>query len=1124
MTSEHDDRVQRLLRTLESLPPARREETLAEACGDDATLRDTVASLLRSGARTGGAPTPATIPTAADRDLSLNFGDDELPAHNEHPGVQIGPYRLTEPIGEGGFGSVWLAEQSEPIRRRVALKLIKLGMDTKQVIARFEQERQALAMMDHPNIAQVLDAGTTETGRPYFVMEYIAGVPLIKYCDAQRLDTAARLRLFVPICQAIQHAHQKGVIHRDFKPSNILVAVHDGVAIPKVIDFGIAKATGGGPGEKTFVTLLGQFIGTPAYMSPEQADMSSLDIDTRSDIYSLGVVLYEMRTGSTPFDVYDLLKQGSAEMLRILREEEPRKPSTRVSTREEGGAEAAERRHSSSPERLSLLLRGDLDWIVMKCLEKDRARRYDTAAGLAMDIRRHLANEPVSARPPSNADRLRKFVRRNRAQTVAALAVVLMLVLGIVGTTAAKVRADAETARANDATEKAERSRAADSAAKLAADENEKQAVAAESRAGTAKAEMMRARTRAETIRDFVTKALMAGDTDTVGGAVDATVVGAMDRAIVDIESGRFDADPEIGAGLRNTIGLIFSNHGRHREAEAVASKALEIQERIHSGDHRSLVVTLNNLAHIRAFAGRLDAAEPLFVRALEMSRRLHPGDHADLAKSIGNLGFLRQAEGRNAEAEALLSEALEMDDRIGSIDEPTKAIRLDNLGKARQGLGRMKEAEAALARSLEMRRRLYPSDHPDLAKGMSNLAHLLWATNRSAEAEPLFMEALEMNRRLYPGGHASIVNGLSNLSVVRQNLGRMAESEASAVEALEMTRRLQPGDAPDVARALIQLARVKRALGGFAEAEPLFIQALEMRERILPEDHPELLESMVGLAAVSSSLGKYEQAAELLKDALEIQEEKLGRAHPDTLHIIGNLGTVYKDLGRPTEGIPLIEEAYAAAKRYPALTGFGSPLLDAYVKAADPNRPGDTARIVALMQDRINAFSDRSERKYPGDVLMGRALAKEIRAAAHAALPKAGEELADVLSRSGFLLLRLGAAADAESPLREALAIREKTLSDHWSTFDGKSLLGAALLGQNRLAEAEPLLLDGYRGMQERTATIPTDEALRVPWAVERIARLYEAKGDAAEAAAWRRKLAVESGPATKPTSGGAK
>ena len=423
-------RMEELFDAAVDLPPERRHRFLQEACGTDTELLLHVERLLRHADDNTG-----VVGLSEGSGVSADAAEVKVgPDLTEPPGTKLGPYRIVTLIGEGGFGAVYEALQERPVRRRVALKIIKLGMDTKQVIARFEAERQALAMMNHPHIARVFEAGATDTGRPYFVMEFVEGVAITEFCDQAQLSPRQRLELFMLVCEAVQHAHQKGIIHRDLKPSNVLVTRHNGEPVPKVIDFGIAKATRQRLTEKTLVTEAGQLIGTPAYMSPEQAQMGETDIDTRSDIYSLGALMYELLTGRTPFDTRTFQRLAYPEIQRIIREKDPPTPSTRVSGLGEDLVEVA-RDRNIEPGTLPRLLRGDLDWIVMRALEKDRARRYSTASELAADIGRHLRHEPVTASPPSVPYRLRKFVRRHRIGVAAGAVVALALLIGMGGMT-----------------------------------------------------------------------------------------------------------------------------------------------------------------------------------------------------------------------------------------------------------------------------------------------------------------------------------------------------------------------------------------------------------------------------------------------------------------------------------------------------------------------------------------------------------------------------------------------------------------------------------------------------------------------------------------------------------------
>src|SRR5262245_4309344 len=418
------------LEALEMSTPEARAAYLKDACAGDVALHRKVEELLKEHFSNDS--------LVAGPAVEGGRSEVESP---QTPAPMVGRYKLLEKIGEGGFGEVWMAEQREPIKRRVALKIIKLGMDSRQVVARFEAERQALAMMDHANIARIFDAAVTEAGRPYFVMELVRGMKITEYCDQQKLDTHQRLELFILVCQAIQHAHQKGIIHRDIKPSNILVTLHDGVAVPKVIDFGIAKATQGELTDKTVFTQFQQFIGTPAYISPEQAEMSGLDIDTRADIYSLGVLLYELLVGQTPFDAKEMMQGGLDALRQTIREKEPPRPSTKLNTLQGDARTTAGKLRQTDVGRLVHQLQGELDWIVMKCLEKDRARRYETANGLVDDLRRHLNDEPIAARPPSRLYEFQKTVQRHKFGFAAATALILVLELGVIVSSWQAVRA-----------------------------------------------------------------------------------------------------------------------------------------------------------------------------------------------------------------------------------------------------------------------------------------------------------------------------------------------------------------------------------------------------------------------------------------------------------------------------------------------------------------------------------------------------------------------------------------------------------------------------------------------------------------------------------------------------------
>ncbi|MEO6246468.1 MAG: serine/threonine-protein kinase [Opitutaceae bacterium] len=660
---------------------------LDQACGSDGALRARVEELLRADESTGFMAAPAadlaaTVPAA--------------PRPEEAAGQTIGRYKLLQKIGEGGCGVVYMAEQQEPVVRRVALKVIKLGMDTREVVARFEAERQALALMDHPNIARVFDGGATETGRPFFVMELVRGVPITKYCDEQNLSTVARLELFTQVCHAVQHAHQKGIIHRDLKPSNILVTVNDGVAVPKVIDFGIAKATQGRLTDSTLFTAFEQFIGTPAYMSPEQAVMTSLDVDTRSDIYSLGVLLYELLTGRTPFDSKSLVAAGLDEIRRVIREVDPPRPSTRLSTLTDLDRATIAKQHGTVPAQLSILLRGDLDWIVMRCLEKDRTRRYETASALALDLLRHLHDEPVAACPPSTGYRVQKFARRHRLAFAATGGIAAAIIIGLAVATwslvlekGARERAVAAEAEQNRLRVQAEVARRAETEQRQQAQANEKKALLEAVRSEQAFAFLSRI------LRGLGSSAAIERDKTLLREFVDKTVA-RLDKELKD--------SPEIDGTVRGVLGAVYLDLGDFVKAEALAIASLDINRKVFGFQHEDVAGANVILSTVRLAQGRFIEATDLANEAVAVLQKLPRTKQRYISAAHLVLGASLCAQEKLDAAEVHLRTALALATNETNMDAKVERSARSLLVSTLQKQGRAIEAEP-LIRGLSTRK-----------------------------------------------------------------------------------------------------------------------------------------------------------------------------------------------------------------------------------------------------------------------------------------------------------------------------------------------------------------------------------------------------------------------------------
>lgn len=835
--------------------------------------------------------------------------DATIAARAEHPGQSIDEFKLLAPLGEGGFGMVWLAEQREPVKRRVALKIIKFGMDTRQVIARFEAERQALAMMDHPHIAKVFAAGATASGRPYFVMELVKGVPIVEYCDNEKLDLRRRLDLFVGVCRAIQHAHQKGIIHRDIKPSNVLVALQDGAPVPKVIDFGIAKATGTELTKKTLFTEQRQMIGTPAYMSPEQAEMTGLDIDTRSDIYALGVLLYELMTGTTPFDTRELRQRGFAEMMRVICEQEPRRPSTRLSELGDSALVAAVARRADV-RKLRLALRGDLDWIAMKCLEKDRTRRYETAAGLAEDIERHLRHEPVAAGPPSARYRLRKFVRRNRVQVAAVAVVAVALVLGVVGTSLGLAWALREKAHAL----------AAETAARQVAFFQAEQL-------SDVDPQLMGLRLRTDLLAERRNLNASRGADDATAAAemaaLEASLAGvnftnvalaSLDenifaRALAAIDA-KFSDQPLVKAQLLQTVATTTFELGLTERAGAPQEEALALRRRLLGDEHAEMLESSYAMGVLLIRQGRKEDGEALLRASAATSRRVLGDDHTVTLSCLFSLSDMLGEQGRFAEAEPLAREVLAARRRILGEGHPNTLAAVSNLGLLMQGMGRLAEAEPYLREALASRRRKLGNEDRHTILSLNNLGALLLEQGKLADAEPCFRESLELHRRVLGDEHPGTLDVASNLGYLLAKQGKHDEAEPYYRQTLASRRRILGDEHPRTLISINSMGYLFYQRGEYDVAEPYFRETLAVRRRVLGPEHPQTLNAQVNLSALLRDTGRLAEAERLGVEVIDGLRRALPAGHWQIAGALNSLSRTLVAQRRFAAAEPLLIEA----------------------------------------------------------------------------------------------------------------------------------------------------------------------------------------------------------------------
>jgi tetratricopeptide (TPR) repeat protein len=947
----------------------------------------------------------------------------------------------------------------------VAVKVVRPGHSDPSILQRFERERRALAAMDHPSIARVLDAGNTATGLPYFVMELVRGKAITEFCDRHSMPLTERLKLFVQVCQGVQHAHQKGVIHCDLKPSNVLVESSVNGPRAKVIDFGIARPTlERSLGGLTSVASVGQFAGTPAYMSPEQTGTGG-DIDTRSDIYSLGMLLYELLAGQPAFPFEELRQAAIDEVLRRIREQEPVRPSARLAMLVPERRAALARLRNCDSARLPGLVRGDLDWIVMRALEKDRARRYATASGLAADVERHLRFEPVVAGPPTWSYRFSRLVRRNRPTVIAVASIAVALVVGTVvsATQAARARrAEAEQFHLR---------------------------VLAEAAGKISRAEAAKRQQVARFLQDML-------------GAVGPSVALGRDtrllREILDTTAQRVDRDfkeqPEVEAELRSVIGNVYDDLGEYTKAEVMLRSALDLRKSALGPKHPTVADSLVDLGSVLQHRRLAPAAEAEFRRALELRREILGADHTNVAAALNNVGAALFQQGKFNDAGRLHHEALAIQERHVGRESTSAATTLHNLANVLIATGDYAEAEKVLRQVEGIRRKAYGDPHPLLATTLGNLGSVLWYAGKREEAESKYLATLEMQRNLLGSEHPDLATSLHNLACIQLERGRLPDSEASFRDALAMRIKLLGADHADVASTLSAQASALLTLCRFQEAESSQRKALDIQRKVVGGTHPDVGVSLNNLGDILRARGEYPQAETALAQALEILKKAVGERHQLVAIVLATQANVYRDSGRIDLALELHREVLrlreeTLGRDHPDYGQSLHDLATTLLRAKKPSEAEPLLRSAIELRRRV--------------------------------LTPTHPDLADSLEAYSAALNALGRFPDALAAARESQKIFALALPADWHAFSSSAQVGVVLFDQEEkhtavppsrestmnYREAETLLreaMEGFHGVEQQ---IPAANRARMSEVSEKLALLYEKTGRPDEARKWKTK-----------------